>query len=432
MNPLRADKIAMKSFPFCSDARTLLTSGVGHYSEWLRCFHDGHSEPSMNQRIQLNSVQEPLARSFVDQRPARGIFCEQEGHSTTAFNDGSGLDQAERRCVHRRRHVICFPHVREDFVSNGTAPLSHKITCQKELTMSHSHILSSSCAIVATTIAGMYSMTAAPSLLTSQPAITTGTNVASAAIDSAKVQPRAADAPSADMTAEAALRKKVELLERGRTFLEAHGSYSAKLTKQEVVGGELLPEHVISMKCREEPFSVYLQWHTGDPGREVLYNDGENNGRLIGHDGGWKARLPALSLKPESSLAMRDSRYPVTKAGLGGLIDIMLSVHENDLRINNYSKCTYQPHVQFDGRDCDAFTTEYKNAEVSPTYRKSITLIDRERGLPISTQHYEWPQLGSQDDATTLVESYQFTEIDFQQHFSDADFSRDNEEYAFR
>lgn len=240
-----------------------------------------------------------------------------------------------------------------------------------------------------------------------------------------------------DPVAEENLRKKLDLLRQGSAFLNERGSYSARMSKQEVVGGELLPEHVIWMKCRQKPFSVYLSWETGDPGREVLYIEGQNNGRLLGHDGGWKSRLPSFSLSPESSLAMRDARYPVTRAGIGGLIDLMIEAHETDLQTGRYSQCDYEPHVEFDGRDCESFTTTYKSRGASPVYRKSITLIDRERHIPLSSHHYEWPQSGPATsgndlDATTLIEAYEFTEIDFDVQFNDEDFDRQNDEYAFR
>ncbi|HUQ72770.1 MAG TPA: DUF1571 domain-containing protein [Planctomycetaceae bacterium] len=249
--------------------------------------------------------------------------------------------------------------------------------------------------------------------------------------------PHGWDSAHDPLTAECVLRKKVDLLHKGLAFLGTKGSYSAQMSKQELVAGELLPEQTMTLKCRQRPFSVYLLWHTGDPGREVLYIEGENQGRLVGHDGGWKARLPALSLSPDSSLAMRDARYPVTKAGLGGLSEIMIGVHRADLQSENYATCDYQPHVTFDGRDCHAFITVYKTRQSSPAYRKSVTLIDREWSVPLSSQHYEWPQRdfqGSADelDAATLIESYQFTEIDFDRHLTDADFNRQNDDYAFR
>jgi hypothetical protein len=209
------------------------------------------------------------------------------------------------------------------------------------------------------------------------------------------------------------------------------------MAKQELVDGELLPEQVIELKCRQHPFSVYLRWESFDPGREVLYIEGANRNRLLGHDGGWKARLPALSLSPHSSLAMRDSRYPVTRAGFGGLIELMLDVHQNDLEQGNLAACEERPNVPFEGRECREFSTTYRSPAASPVYRKSVTLIDREWNVPLSSRHYEWPRAGTSEsgpdlDAATLIEAYEFTDVDFEHPLTDADFDRRNDGYAFR
>jgi len=240
-----------------------------------------------------------------------------------------------------------------------------------------------------------------------------------------------------DATPNQILRYKLNSLQRGRRFLETVPSYTVQLTKQEVVHGELLDEQTISLKCRHQPFSVYMLWLTGDAGREVLYVEGANHGKLIGHDGGWKARIPALSLSPTSTLAMRDTRYPASIAGMMGLIDIMSDIHRRDLELSNVADCRLDRTAEFDGRHCNAFTTVYKSGETSPLYRKSITLIDQEWNVPLWSRHYGWPEhatnaTGDELDEATLIESYQFAELDLSAHLTDADFDRHNEEYHFR
>jgi hypothetical protein len=238
-------------------------------------------------------------------------------------------------------------------------------------------------------------------------------------------------------TAEQTLRLKVELLELGRTFLQTIPGYTAQLRKQEVVHGKLLDEQTIFLKCRHQPFSVYLLWLTGDAGQEVLYVEGANNGKLLAHDGGWKSRLPAFSLSPECALALHDSRYPVTAAGLLGLMEIMEEIHRHDLDNSTFASCHLNTECDFNGRACFEFTTRYKNHAVSPRYRKSITRIDREWNVPLDTQHFEWPKdrcavSESEVDELTLVESYQFTEVDFDYEPHELDFDRSNPEYRFR
>lgn len=244
-----------------------------------------------------------------------------------------------------------------------------------------------------------------------------------------------ADIPRSE--AEINLRHKVKLLDQGRKFLEGISSYSAKLRKQEVVAGELLDEQTMQLKLRHQPFSVYLLWETGDTGREVLYVDGQNEGRLIAHDGGWKARLPAFSLHPESRLAMLDARYPVTDAGMLNLARTMLEVHQLDLAVSNYASCEVNDQQSFDGRRCVVFTLTYKPGTRDHDYRKSITYIDYEWNVPVYSQHFAWPAAGQQVadqelDSATLVESYSFADVKLPYPLSDQDFDRANSEYHFR
>lgn len=236
--------------------------------------------------------------------------------------------------------------------------------------------------------------------------------------------------------AEETMRQKIDLLEQGREMLTSIDCYTVKIRKQEVVAGRLLDEQTIRLKCRRAPFSVYLIWLSGETGREVIYVDGRNQGRLIAHDGGWKARIPAISVDPESSLAMRDARYPVTAAGLLGLIDTMLPIHRADLSLSNLASCEVDRDGSFDGRPCLIFTTRYKSPEGSPTYRKSVTYIDREWKVPVHSRHYQWPSSDtalteSELDQSTLIESYSFTEIELHSGLTDRDFDRNNPDYNF-
>ncbi|HEY0984594.1 DUF1571 domain-containing protein [Schlesneria sp. T3-172] len=242
---------------------------------------------------------------------------------------------------------------------------------------------------------------------------------------------------SAESSATSTLRRKIELLDRGLAWLQQLKDYTVTLQKQEVVNGVLLDEQTISIKCRHNPFSVYLAWHSGFAGREVIYVQGQNSGNMVVHEGGWKSRIPALSLPTDGLLAMRDARYPVTMAGLMGLIEIMRGVHANDLASANYVSCEVDEHRQFDGRPCSMFTTRYQSRIGSPVYRKSITLIDHEWSVPLHSRHFEWLNSGAvmdeeQLDEATLIECYSFTGLNIDCGLTDFDFDRTNPEYQFR
>jgi hypothetical protein len=232
------------------------------------------------------------------------------------------------------------------------------------------------------------------------------------------------------------LQNKIDRLERGCQFLERIDGYTACLAKQEVVDGQLLDEQSMQMKLRHEPFSVYLLWQAGDIGREVIYVEDQNRGRMIAHDGGWKARIPAISLSPDSRLAMRDARYPVTNAGMLGLARTMLDIHRSDLQSRSIASCEMDENTSFDGRKAVKFTTMYASRDISPVYRKSITYLDSEWNVPVSSSHFEWPAIGDASagdlDQQTLIESYSFTSVQLPAPLTDLDFDRKNPEYKFR
>ena len=171
------------------------------------------------------------------------------------------------------------------------------------------------------------------------------------------------DASNADLSPEershATLREKMRLIEKGLAFLDKTPDYTAQFIKQELVNGDLLDEQEMEMKVRHAPFSIYLKWITGESGREVLYVDGKNDGLMTAHGGGWKARIPAISLEPDSRLAMAESRYPITKAGLYHLGRMMLEIHQEDLQKKNIARCEKLADQTFDDRPCHALTASY-------------------------------------------------------------------------
>ncbi|QDV34758.1 DUF1571 domain-containing protein [Tautonia plasticadhaerens] len=99
--------------------------------------------------------------------------------------------------------------------------------------------------------------------------------------------------------------------------LERHDGYSAVIRRQERVGGRLLAEQTLRMKVRHRPASIYVRNIGVQDGFEVIFVEGLRDGKLIHHSGGLAGRLlPVLELSPRSPLAMSQSRFPITEAGL--------------------------------------------------------------------------------------------------------------------
>ncbi|HUQ72570.1 MAG TPA: DUF1571 domain-containing protein, partial [Planctomycetaceae bacterium] len=73
-----------------------------------------------------------------------------------------------------------------------------------------------------------------------------------------------------------------------RQKLAAVTDYEAIFSKQEHIGRRMRATSM-KMKVREQPFSVYLNYITAHPGREVIYVAGRNNGMLLAHEAGLKS-----------------------------------------------------------------------------------------------------------------------------------------------
>ena len=66
-------------------------------------------------------------------------------------------------------------------------------------------------------------------------------------------------------------------------------------------------------------------------GQEVIYVEGANDGKLIGHAGsGLMALAGTKWLDPKGTLAMIGQRYPITELGIANLVRRLIEVGEHD------------------------------------------------------------------------------------------------------
>lgn len=229
------------------------------------------------------------------------------------------------------------------------------------------------------------------------------------------------------LTGEQARAFQLQTLYAAAEVLDGVESYTAELTKQERIDGELTGRQRITFKQRYAPFSVYMKWKSGDRGREAIYVDGANDNRTVVHAGGWKARfLPVLTIDPQGSLAMGESRHPITKAGLRNIVTRWITAREADAPD---AGTTYRVEADsFEGAACHKLTAEYIAPATDPTYRKVVVWIDATRMIPVAAVNYGW----GEDDASTLLERYEYRDIDTDAGLADIDFDRSNRRYSFK
>lgn len=107
-----------------------------------------------------------------------------------------------------------------------------------------------------------------------------------------------------------------------REMQAAHAAlidYTAVLHKQMRYEEDLAPLEKVAIKFKK-PFSVYLAWLEGEhQGREVIYVQGANDGKMWVHNGSFPDIT--LCLDPKTCQSLSGSRHPITEAGIGFIID---------------------------------------------------------------------------------------------------------------
>lgn len=227
------------------------------------------------------------------------------------------------------------------------------------------------------------------------------------------------------------------LLERGIKKLEKIDSYTTTFYKREQVDGKLLDGQVMQMKVRHKPFSVYMKWAKGDVGRELLYLDGQNEGKMLVKTGGVGGRLlPTIKLNPNGNMAKKEARYPVTQIGLLNLAKKIIVYRKSDLSKKSGVRCQMFDNQTINEQNCYCFVIEYENSDISKLYRKSVIFIEKENCLPICIKNFTWPDKGIKGsaqlvDKKTLIEDYRYSALRLDRKLIGSDFDRKNKNYRF-
>jgi hypothetical protein len=205
--------------------------------------------------------------------------------------------------------------------------------------------------------------------------------------------------------------------------------YTCTFVKRERVDGRLTPEHIMAMKARTSPKSIYFKFHQPNQGREAIYVQGRNRDRVVAHDVGLTRLIAGtMHLDPRGSMAMEDNRHPVTEAGIGTLIDTVARHWAVELTPAE-SVLTFHEGAQVAKRPCMMIESVHPQRAPNFLFHKVRLYIDREYGLPIRFEAYDWPrQPGA---APELVEEYIYLDLKLNVGLHDSDFDPANSQYSF-
>jgi len=165
-------------------------------------------------------------------------------------------------------------------------------------------------------------------------------------------------------------------------------------------------------------------------GREVIFVEGRNDGKLIARRGGRRFAYVTTSVDPLGELAMERNRYPITHIGIQSLVEELLAVGREELQNPPEELlCKQIDGVKIDGRACRVIQFAHPVRRDRYRYHVARIFIDEELGLPIRHASYDWPD--EEGDRPKLLEEYTYLNLKFNVGLTDWDFDHRNESYQF-
>ena len=216
--------------------------------------------------------------------------------------------------------------------------------------------------------------------------------------------------------------------------------YTAILVMRENIDGQLGPHNYIAAKIRNrkvsggqvvQPFSVYLNFlrPSSVKGREVIYVEGQNNGNMIAHEGGFKGKyLPTVRVKPNSGLAMRGQRYPMTEIGIENLIVKLIERGEKAGKYPDVT-CEIRQNAKIKDRVCTVFDVVQPTKRPDADFYQAQVFIDDALNVPIRYVAYDWPR--RKGESLTILEEYNYLNLKTNVGLTDKDFDVENPAYNF-
>ncbi len=214
--------------------------------------------------------------------------------------------------------------------------------------------------------------------------------------------------------------------------------YTATIVKRERIGEKLGDEQYVFAKIRNRktkdgklvtPFGVYMRFlkPVSVKGREVIWVEGQNDGKLVAHEAGILGLLTAY-LEPEGTIAMMGQRYPITKIGIQNLVEELIAKGESQRR---YGECEVQfvKNTLVNKRKCTLIQVVHPHRREHFDFYRARIFIDDELNLPIRYAAWSWPEQPGGDPV--LLEEYTYLNLKLNVGLTDRDFDHTNKEYQF-
>jgi hypothetical protein len=219
-----------------------------------------------------------------------------------------------------------------------------------------------------------------------------------------------------------AIDRAIALLKETRRQLDDIRDYECRLVKRERVSGILLPESTLSMKVRNNPFSIYLQCESpeADRGTEVCYVAGRNGGKMRVRPPHMMGTLGFWTIDTNDPRALERNRHCITDAGLCALVNNTARNWEMERRLGKTVVQIVDDTLA--DRSCTRIETIHPDRSAGSFYGyRCVLWLDRATHLPVGAETYDWPR----DDHSEpeLLESYRFLNLRCNLGLSEATFA---------
>jgi hypothetical protein len=237
------------------------------------------------------------------------------------------------------------------------------------------------------------------------------------------------------------------MLDLAQTALDATiadlDDYTARLIKQEQDrNGLLQPASEVFIKVATRhpggvlgaPLKVYMRFDSPADarGREVIWVENANEGKLLVREAGMIGSMMTVPLMPESFLAMRGQRYPITEIGLTRLLEKLIERGSHDIADPNVRVFKTEGY-RFDDRSLTHLQIQRSRpSERAGDFSIAELVLDREQNLVVSFRSFGWPEKNATDNSDPpLIESYEYHDLKLNVGLSEQDFDPANPDYTF-
>lgn len=215
---------------------------------------------------------------------------------------------------------------------------------------------------------------------------------------------------------------------------EEVADYSGTLLTRERHSGKLGDEQRMQFKIRNRSTShgtsVYLKFEAPDAakGREVIWQQDQNDGDILVHEGGLKKLIGTLKLAPEGMLAMQGQKYPITEIGMVRLTEKLIEKGRKEASIGQAVVEVFEEQLVGD-RSCTLYQVTNPSDNGRSDFHIARIFVDSERQIPLRYAAWMWPADG--ETSPTLEEEYTYLDVSCNVGLTDDDFDSKNPEYDY-